>query len=636
MTVCSAVAGPADSRMDYAAAWAAHLAATGRGNVPYNQAARRFFARWPDPQAWAAQPLEVRLSEDRHTTPLLGWLMMRGHLRPGYDYLIARKLGAFWRTAETSPIAADLETFTVAAVTLGFTAQTARGLASQAAGRLLIQTGRELRGLCAADIDAFAAAVIAHQQRTGKKLRHYTGSLHSTQAVLFHLGILPTPPTPPRTGTRPWPQRLDGVAEPLMSGIIAYLERLPATHAPQTISHIGVRLGHFGRHLHTIDPTLVGFAALQRQRHIETYLAAVAKATRADGRPIAISERRARIITVNRFLADITEWGWDDAPARQLIFSRDIPRLPRPLPRYLPTDADRRLAAALHASDNQQAAVALLVLRATGLRIGELLDLELDCVHEVPGQGAWLKVPLGKLATERMVPLDDDALTLIDTLAEVRSPGSPLPHPRHRRPVEFLLTRHGRRVSASWLRDELHRACATAGLDPVTPHQLRHTYATAMVNAGVSLQALMALLGHVSANMSLRYGRLFDATVRADYERALTQAKAHLGGPVLPPANPARLPLAGDWKDTPAIKSRMAGGYCIRTPAQGSCAYANICEHCPNYRSDPTFLPILAAQKTDTAALAADAQARGWIDEADRHLRLIERLDAVIGHTQAS
>jgi len=52
-----------------------------------------------------------------------------------------------------------------------------------------------------------------------------------------------------------------------------------------------------------------------------------------------------------------------------------------------------------------------------------------------------------------------------------------------------------------------------------------HTYATALVNAGVSLQALMALLGHMSAEMSLRYGRLFDTTVRAEYERALHLAK---------------------------------------------------------------------------------------------------------------
>ena len=54
---------------------------------------------------------------------------------------------------------------------------------------------------------------------------------------------------------------------------------------------------------------------------------------------------------------------------------------------------------ALHASPNRLRADALLLLRATGMRIGELIDLELDCVHDVPGAAAWVKVPLGKLDT---------------------------------------------------------------------------------------------------------------------------------------------------------------------------------------------------------------------------------------------
>jgi hypothetical protein len=67
-----------------------------------------------------------------------------------------------------------------------------------------------------------------------------------------------------------------------------------------------------------------------------------------------------------------------------------------------------------------------------------------------------------------------------------------------------------------------------------------HTYATALVNAGCSLQALMALLGHASADMSLRYGRLFDATVRADYERALVLAKKRLGPLRVTPTTPPK------------------------------------------------------------------------------------------------
>jgi integrase len=139
------------------------------------------------------------------------------------------------------------------------------------------------------------------------------------------------------------------------------------------------------------------------------------------------------------------------------MFLADSPRLPRVLPRYLLFDADRRLAAAL------------LLQRACGLRIGELLDLELDCVHEVPGQGAWLKVPLGKLDSERMVPLDDETVALIDAITGLRLPGRALPHPRYQRPAQFLFTHHGRRLCQRALREELDRAAEPAGLGHVTP-----------------------------------------------------------------------------------------------------------------------------------------------------------------------
>ena len=142
--------------------------------------------------------------------------------------------------------------------------------------------------------------------------------------------------------------------------------------------------------------------------------------------------------------------------------------------------------------------------------------------------------------------------------------------------------------------------------------------------------------------MSLRYGRLFDSTVRAEYERALDLAKAQVAQSDSAADMPGRtqLPLADitggkDWRTTPLLKSRMAGGFCLRAPAQGACSYANICEHCPSYRADPSSLPILAAQRVDAQALARDAQERGWIDEAERHHKLIARLDALIANTGA-
>jgi hypothetical protein len=78
-----------------------------------------------------------------------------------------------------------------------------------------------------------------------------------------------------------------------------------------------------------------------------------------------------------------------------------------------------------------------------------------------------------------------------------------------------------------------------------------------------------------------------------------------------------------------------AGGICLRAPAQGACTYANICEHCPSFHAEASFLPVLAAQRTDAAALVEDAQKRGWITEAKRHQAPITRLDTLISQAQA-
>lgn len=622
--------------------WRDHQTVTGRGNPASDYEARRFLDRWPNPQSWAGEPLEVRLGLPPSATSLVMFAMCRGWLRPGWDWLVARKLSSFWREIAGTDLEPDMARFVEAAESVGFTKVQATRAASQSIGRLLIQTGRPLAQLGVADLDALADACRQREAATGQGWRHYRSAIVCAHQVLFHLDIINTPPTP---ATQPdtLADRFAECQPGLRPLFVAYLERKHGTCRPKTVSSLATRLAHFARFLAAIDPDLDSFVGLDRCRHIEPYLNSVAAVmSTTTGEPVTIADQDRRIRAVEHMFAEITEWGWPDAPARRLIFRSDHPRLPRPLPRYLPVDADRRLAAALEASDYRLAADALLLARAVGLRIGELLDLELDCVHEIAGHGSWLKVPLGKLDTERMVPLDDETVALVDRIITARSTGRPLPHPRSHRPTQFLFTHHGRRLSQNAVRAELARSAQVARINHVTPHQLRHTYATALVNAGVSLQALMALLGHVSAEMSLRYAHLFDATVRAEYERALTLAKTRIG-PMPTPNGRATIPVAAnntggcshadDWRDAPVIKSRLAGGHCLRAPAQGACPYANICEHCPNFRTDTASVAVLSAQRIDTAALAADAERRGWIDEADRHHKLLARLDTLIAQT---
>ena len=154
---------------------------------------------------------------------------------------------------------------------------------------------------------------------------------------------------------------------------------------------------------------------------------------------------------------------------------------------------------------------------------------------------------------------------------------------------------------------------------------MRHTYATELANAGMSLQALMALLGHVTSEMTIRYATLAPATLSTAYANAIAGLRPQL--PIAAPARPI-IPDRITWLNAEMIKTRLGTGYCARHHAAGPCDYANICETCDNFTPAPEFAPALADQLADTQALQADAEQRGWTDETQRHQRVNQALEA--------
>lgn len=194
-----------------------------------------------------------------------------------------------------------------------------------------------------------------------------------------------------------------------------------------------------------------------------------------------------------------------------------------------------------------------------------------------------------------------------------------------------MFVEHGRRLTTARLRAGLARATADAGLTGpdgtvvrITPHQLRHTYATALANAGMSLQALMALLGHASPEMTLRYAALASPTIKAAYDAAVGKLRRTI--PVAT-AGRAAVPDRVSWLNAEMLKTRVAHGYCSRDLAAEACPYANICEQCDNYVTAPEFEPALTDQLADITALRDDAHAQGWDSETVRHDRVIASLE---------
>ena len=185
-------------------AYLACLAARGVGNKTFDSGARCFLARFPDPQARAVQPLAARLAGTRpQLQPLLNFLMLHGHLRPGYDYLLDRKLTVILREAAVSPLGPDLKRFLAGAEVLGYSVRARTGMASEVAVRVLIQTGRPLAELTDTDFTALGQAITERETRLGRALKHYHHALYASRAVIYHLGA-PAEPVPRRSTPGRW------------------------------------------------------------------------------------------------------------------------------------------------------------------------------------------------------------------------------------------------------------------------------------------------------------------------------------------------------------------------------------------------------------------------------------------------
>ena len=122
--------------------------------------------------------------------PLITFLMLHGHLQPGYDYLLERKFSSLWRELDGSPLGADLERFLDRRGQLGFSERVRLATASQAPPGCSSRPGGRLDQLDVADLDEFAAACRDREQRTGKGWHHYRPRSASPTGCCSTCGIL--------------------------------------------------------------------------------------------------------------------------------------------------------------------------------------------------------------------------------------------------------------------------------------------------------------------------------------------------------------------------------------------------------------------------------------------------------------
>jgi integrase len=291
---------------------------------------------------------------------------------------------------------------------------------------------------------------------------------------------------------------------------------------------------HFLNYLDARYPRVRSLGQLRRDPHILDWLSLL----RAHQPPLSKVTYAHYVIRLRRILEELA-WTKGVPLLTRLLRSDDIPRQDRCLPRPLTAEQDRLIQQELTRRDDRDSN-ALLLLRHTGMRIGECLDLPPDCLRRI-GQEQWaIHVPLGKLKTERMVPVDSCVCGFVDRLRALRGRDS---HAAD----DFLLSRpRGRMALGATLRRSLHEAARAAGVRTrVVPHRFRHTYATELVRAGVSVPVLMKLLGHESPKMTMRYVEVSLLDVEHEFRLARQQPRHLMPQPKVPSASSATPDLAG-------------------------------------------------------------------------------------------
>jgi integrase/recombinase XerC len=153
----------------------------------------------------------------------------------------------------------------------------------------------------------------------------------------------------------------------------------------------------------------------------------------------------------------------------------------------------------------------LLLMLHSGLRTCEIRRLkwgDVDFEHHM------IRIEASKNLKSRAVPLTQPALDVLNALPRVS---------------EFVFSRYHRPLSRSYCQSRLETIGKTCGVH-ITPHQLRHSIATLLLNVGMSVWGVKEVLGHRYVDTTLGYARTFDSTVEKEYQMAIDSTGANYAG----------------------------------------------------------------------------------------------------------
>jgi len=287
--------------------------------------------------------------------------------------------------------------------------------------------------------------------------------------------------------------------------------------SPRTLEAYGRDLARFAEHLERAGVSRPGAV---RREHVAGFVRELER------RGLAPRSRARALVAVRRWLRHAGAGG---ATGEDPCEGVPLPRERRPLPRVVrPDETEALIAAAEHDGPLALRDRAMLeVLYGAGLRVSELVSLPLSGLDRRAG---WLRV-LGKGRKERIVPLGEPALEALDAYL---STSRPLLARRARRECDAVfLSRLGSAMTRQNFFLRLRDLARRAGVpvERVSPHVLRHAFATDLLEGGADLRAVQSMLGHADLSTTQIYTHVSRARLRETVERRHPRGAGGRPGP---------------------------------------------------------------------------------------------------------
>ena len=395
-------------------------------------------------------------------------------------------------------------------------------------------------------------------------------------------------------------------------------------------------------------PFACDFQQLNRT-DIENYLVWLQTRGNSHGKPNSKLQIWRAVNFLRYFLEYLERTSSPEAPVvavGKLIWPEDgglQPRHKYTEEKYIPESVLHQLEQHMHKLPSKYLPI-VIILRASGWRIGDVLNLRHDTCLEHTSSGWWLCGDILKTDVENhKVPLSEDIAAIVAAQRDlVRETFSEEDNPHRYLFPSSQKRRQGRPLYEKPVRDSLNRLAVACEIKDnegtifhFKNHAFRHTKAVELINAGMSLVHVQKWLAHLTPEMTLAYAKLLDATVRKEWEQAFAKGAVRIDAQGQPKVVSTEL-LGNEqeieWEhirhNLDAV--RLPNGYCFK-PKKANCPTQDTpCYTCHHFCTTPDFLPQFEHEEQELHELIVLGEKAGSEIWVDRNTQKLNRVLPVI------